>query len=183
MLNKKMEQIGFTLWFTGLSGSGKSTIADLVAERLERDGYRMERLDGDEVRQHLTRDLGFSKEDREENIRRISFVAKLLTRNGVIVITSFISPYRKIRQEARESIGGDCFVEVYVKCPLEVCKKRDVKGLYSKAVKGEIKDFTGISHPYEEPEEPEIIVETDKEKPEESADKVLKELHKLKFLK
>jgi len=177
-----MEDKGFTLWFTGLSGSGKSTVADLVAEKLRKEDYRIERLDGDEVRQHLTRDLGFSKEDREENIRRISFVAKLLTRNGVIVITSFISPYVKIRQEAREVIGPDRFVEVYVKCPLDVCKKRDVKGLYGKALKGEIDDFTGVSHPYEEPPNPEITVETDSEEPEESAGRVLAALAELGFL-
>ncbi|OYT27606.1 MAG: adenylyl-sulfate kinase [Candidatus Altiarchaeales archaeon ex4484_96] len=177
-----MAQKGFTLWFTGLSGSGKSTIADIVAEKLTGDGYRVERLDGDEVRQHLTRDLGFTKEDREENIRRISFVAKLLSRNNVIVITSFISPYIKMRNEARDEIGAQRFVEVYVKCPLEVCKKRDVKGLYAKALKGEIDNFTGVSHPYEEPSNPEVTVETHREGPSESADRVVGGLKKLRLI-
>ncbi|MEA1924514.1 MAG: adenylyl-sulfate kinase [Candidatus Altiarchaeota archaeon] len=177
-----MEQKGFTLWFTGLSGSGKSTLADIVAEQLGGAGYQIERLDGDEVRKHLTRDLGFTREDREENIRRISFVAKLLTRNDVIVITSFISPYVKIRQDAREVIGLDRFVEVYVKCPLEECRKRDVKGLYEQALKGEIQNFTGVSHPYEEPQNPEITVETDNEKPAESAGKIMRRLQELGFL-
>ncbi len=177
-----MEDRGFTLWFTGLSGSGKSTLADIIAERLGGKGFRVERLDGDEVRQHLARDLGFSKEDREENIRRISFVAKLLTRNNVVVITSFISPYREMRREAREEIGSENFVEVYVKCPLRVCRRRDVKGLYSKALAGEIRDFTGVSHPYEKPENPEIVVETDRETPDESAGEIMKRLHELGFL-
>ncbi|OYT53009.1 MAG: adenylyl-sulfate kinase [Candidatus Altiarchaeales archaeon ex4484_2] len=177
-----MEHKGFTLWFTGLSGSGKSTLADLVAETLNKKNFRVERLDGDEVRQHLTRDLGFSREDREENVRRISFVAKLLTRNGVVVITSFISPYQEMRKDAREEIGSESFVEVFVKCPLDVCKKRDVKGLYKKAINGEIENFTGVSHPYEVPENPEIIVETDKMTPKECAGGIINELYHLGFL-
>lgn len=176
------EDKGFTLWFTGLSGSGKSTVADLVADELKEECHQVERLDGDIVREHLTRDLGFTKEDRDENIRRISFVAKLLSRNNVIVITSFISPYRETRKEAAEEIGPEKFVEVFVKCPLEVCKKRDVKGLYEKAIRGEIENFTGISDPYEEPENPDIVIETDKEEPEESAQKIIEKLQEKNFL-
>lgn len=174
------EQKGFTLWFTGLPCSGKSAVADRVAEILRARNLKVERLDGDVVRQTLCRDLGFSKKDRDENIRRVTFVAKLLTRNGVAVLTSFISPYREIRAEARREIGD--FVEVYVKCPLEVCMARDVKGMYQKALRGEIKEFTGISDPYEEPENPEIILETDKETLEESARKVIEGLKKLGYL-
>jgi adenylylsulfate kinase len=174
------EQKGFTLWFTGLPCSGKSAVADRVAEILRARNLKVERLDGDVVRQSLCRDLGFSKKDRDENIRRVTFVAKLLTRNGVAVLTSFISPYREIRAEARREIGD--FVEVYVKCPLEVCMARDVKGMYQRALRGEIKEFTGISDPYEEPENPEIILETDKETLEESAQKVIAGLKKLGYL-
>jgi adenylyl-sulfate kinase len=165
------EQKGVTLWFTGLPCSGKSAVADKLAEMLKERGYRVERLDGDIVRQSLTRDLGFSRADRDENIRRVTFVAKLLTRNDVFVLTSFISPYREIRAESRKEIGS--FVEIYTKCPLETCIKRDVKGMYQKAIEGKIKEFTGISDPYEEPENPEILLETDKETLEESALKVL----------
>jgi len=175
-----MEQKGFTLWFTGLPCSGKSAVADSVAEILKEKGLKVERLDGDIVRQSLTRDLGFSKKDRDENIRRVTFVAKLLTRNGVAVLTSFISPYRKIRDEAREKIGN--FIEVYAKCPLDVCMERDLKGMYKKAIKGEIKEFTGISDPYEEPLNPEILLETDKETLDESASKVVQKLNDLGYL-
>ena len=171
---------GFTLWFTGLPCSGKSAVADRVAEILRGKGLRVERLDGDIVRQDLTRDLGFSKEDRDENIRRITFVAKLLTRNGVAVLTSFISPYRDVRARSRREIGN--FIEVYAKCALEECIRRDVKGMYQKAIRGEIKEFTGISDPYEEPENPEILLETDKESLEESVAVVLKRLEELGYL-
>lgn len=177
---KSKEQKGFTLWFTGLPCSGKTAVADKVAEELRERGLRVERLDGDIVRKSLTRDLGFSKEDRNENIRRVTFVAKLLTRNGVAVLTSFISPYREIRDEARQEIGN--FVEVYVKCPVEVCMERDVKGMYEKAIKGEIKEFTGISDPYEEPLKPEILLESDKETLEESTNKVIQRLNDLGYL-
>ena len=166
-----MEHKGFTLWFTGLSGSGKSVIADEVAKVLLHRNMNVERLDGDIVRKSLTKDLGFSKEDRDKNIERVTFVAKLLSRNGVATLVSFISPYREKREEARKVI--DNFVEVYVKCPLEVLIERDVKGLYKKALNGEIEDFTGISDPYEEPEHPQIVVKTDKESVEESVAKVL----------
>lgn len=165
------EQKGVTLWFTGLPCSGKSAVADRVAERLKDRGYRVERLDGDIVRRSLTRDLGFSKEDRDENIRRVTFVAKLLTRNDVFVLTSFISPYRDIRDQSRREIGR--FLEVYTKCSLDECMRRDVKGMYKKAIEGKIKEFTGISDPYEEPVDPEILLETDKETLEESTAKVL----------
>lgn len=174
------EQKGFTLWFTGLPCSGKSAVADRVAEILRAHNLKVERLDGDVVRKSLCRDLGFSKKDRDENIRRVAFVAKLLTRNGVAVLTSFISPYREIRDEARREIGE--FIEVYVKCPLEVCMSRDVKGMYKKAIRGEIKEFTGISDPYEEPVNPELVLETDRETLDESARKVLDYLKKSGYL-
>jgi adenylylsulfate kinase len=173
-------QKGFTLWFTGLPCSGKSAVADKVAEILKGKGMRVERLDGDIVRQDLTRDLGFSREDRNENIRRVTFVAKLLTRNGVAVLTSFISPYREVRARSRQEIGD--FIEVYAKCSLEECMRRDVKGMYKKAMKGEIKEFTGVSDPYEEPENPEIFLQTDKETLEESVGTVLKRLEELGYL-
>lgn len=175
-----MEQKGFTLWFTGLPSSGKSAVAEGLAEILRERGLKVERLDGDIVRKSLTRDLGFSKKDRDENIRRVAFVAKLLTRNGVAVLVSFISPYREIRAYAREEIGN--FIEVYVKCPLEVCIERDIRGMYRKALKGEIKEFTGISDPYEEPLDPEVLLETDKETLEESASKVIQKLNDLGYL-
>lgn len=174
------DQVGFTLWFTGLPCSGKSAIADRLAEILKERGLRVERLDGDIVRQSLTRDLGFSKADRDENIRRVTFVAKLLSRNGVAVLTSFVSPYRDIRAESRKEITN--FVEAYAKCSLDTCIGRDVKGMYKKAIEGKIKEFTGISDPYEEPLDPEILVETDKETLEESTQKVLKRLGELGYL-
>ena len=166
------EHQGFTLWFTGLSGSGKTTITTHLVKELRKRGVPLEVLDGDIVRENLSKGLGFSKEDRDTNIRRIAFVANLLSRNGVPVITAAISPYREIRNEARELMDGR-FVEVYAKAPLEVCEERDVKGLYAKARSGEIKEFTGISDPYEPPENPEILVETDKQSPEESAKQIL----------
>ncbi len=174
------DQKGFTLWFTGLPCSGKSAVADKVAEILKERGLRVERLDGDIVRQSLTRDLGFSRKDRDENIRRVTFVAKLLTRNGVAVLTSFISPYREIRAESRREIGD--FIEVYTKCSLDVCIQRDIKGMYQKAIRGEIKEFTGVSDPYEEPVNPEILLETDKESLQDSTAKVLGRLVELGYL-
>jgi adenylyl-sulfate kinase len=174
------DQKGVTLWFTGLPCSGKSEIADRVAEILKDRGYRVERLDGDIVRQSLTRDLGFSREDRNENIRRVTFVAKLLTRNGVFVLTSFISPYRDIRAHARREIGS--FLEVYTKCPLDICIERDVKGMYKKAMAGQIKEFTGVSDPYEEPVDPEILLETGRETLEACAAKVLARIKELGYL-
>jgi len=173
-------QKGFTLWFTGLSGSGKSTLANLVTEELRMLGKKVEILDGDEVRENLSKGLGFSKEDRDINIRRIGYVAKLLARNGVIAITAAISPYREIRDEVRRS--NEEFVEVFVKCSLEECIKRDVKGLYKKALAGEIKQFTGVSDPYEEPEHAEVVVNTALESKEESTKKILKKLRYLGYM-
>lgn len=171
---------GVTLWFTGLSGAGKSTLAEFLVPILRTQGCRVEVLDGDEVRLNLSKGLGFSKEDRDTNIKRIGWVAKLLTRNGVVVIAAAISPYRKTRQWCREEIGE--FVEVFVNCPLEVCEKRDKKGLYAKARAGEIKQFTGIDDPYEFPENPEVIVNTDEETVEDSAQKIISHLRDLGYL-
>ena len=159
---------GFTLWFTGLSGAGKTTISKLVVSELEARGSAIEVLDGDVVRQNLSKGLGFSKEDRDTNIRRVAFVADLLSRNGVPVITAAISPYRAIRDEARAQMDGR-FIEAYVKASVEECERRDVKGLYAKARAGEIKEFTGVSDPYEPPENPEIVLATEEQTPEESA--------------
>jgi adenylyl-sulfate kinase len=175
-----MEQKGFTLWFTGLSGSGKSAIADEIAKILVHRGLRVERLDGDIVRKSLTRDLGFTKEDRDKNIERVTFVAKLLSRNGVATIVSFISPYIEKRDNARRETTN--FIEVFVKCPLEALVERDVKGLYKKAMAGEIENFTGVSDPYEDPPNPEIVVETDKETLEESVKNVLNYLEENGFV-
>jgi adenylyl-sulfate kinase len=166
------DEKGFTLWFTGLSGAGKTTISHLVEAALRARGSRVEVLDGDVVRENLSKGLGFSKEDRDTNIRRIAFVADLLSRNGVPVITAAISPYREIRDEARE-LMGDRFIEVFVKASVEVCAERDVKGLYEKAFKGEIKEFTGVSDPYEPPLNPELILDTEHDSAEEDAAKVL----------
>lgn len=162
---------GFTLWFTGLSGAGKSTLATALSDEFRRRGYRVEVLDGDEVRTNLSKGLGFSKEDRDTNIRRIGYVANLLARNGVIVITAAISPYAEIRNEVRALHGN--FVEVFASCPIEALAERDVKGLYKKALAGEIQNFTGISDPYEAPETPEVTVCTDRESVEESTAKIL----------
>src|SRR5919108_2181127 len=172
--------MGFTVWFTGLPSSGKSTLARLLEEVLVQRGQRVEVLDGDEVRLRLSRGLGFSKEDRDENIRRITYVAKLITRCGGGGITCALSPHRSLREEARQEIGR--FVEVYVRCPLNVCIARDVKGLYAKALRGELSAFTGVSDPYEEPLTPEVTVETDRERPEESVAKILRRLEELGFL-
>ena len=175
-----MKQRGVAVWFTGFSGAGKSTIADALTEKLKSEGYQLEVLDGDIVRTNLTKGLGFSKEDRDTNVRRIGFVCDLLTRNGVLVLVAAISPYRAIREEIREKIGD--FVEVYVSAPVEVCEERDVKGLYAKARSGEIKQFTGISDPYEPPTNPEVNCETHKETLEESVDKVIAKLEEMGYL-
>jgi adenylylsulfate kinase len=168
------QQFGFTLWFTGLSGAGKTTIAELVRPELERRGRLVEWLDGDEVREHLSKGLGFSKEDRDTNIDRIGWVASRLTRHGAAVIVSAISPYREARQKARELVEANgAFVEVFVDASVEECARRDVKGLYEKAFKGEIKEFTGVSDPYEAPENPEIRIESEQEEPEQSAHRIL----------
>lgn len=163
---------GFTLWFTGLSGAGKTTISGHLETQLRERGSKLEILDGDIVRENLSKGLGFSKEDRDINIRRIAFVADLLSRNEVPVITAAISPYKEIRDEAR-ALMGDRFIEVYVKASVDTCAERDVKGLYAKAFSGEIKEFTGVSDPYEAPENPEVVCDTENESAEESAQKLL----------
>lgn len=173
-MTKKDE--GFVLWLTGLSGSGKSALATCVAAKLQEKRQYVEILDGDVVRKSLTKDLGFTEADRKTNLERVTFVAKLLSRNGVATIVSFISPYIISRENARKETKN--FIEVFTKCSLEVCIERDVKGLYKRAIAGEIDNFTGVSHPYEEPPNPEIIVETDKESLEESTEKILNFLQK-----
>ena len=162
-------QRGVTIWFTGLSGAGKSTLAQSVAEVLRERDLAVEILDGDVIRENLSKGLGFSKEDRDTNIRRIGFVADLLTRNGVTVLVAAISPYREVRDEVRTTIsrGGD-FVEVFMRCSLDELTRRDVKGLYAKALRGEIANFTGVSDPYEEPLDPELLVDSERESVEDS---------------
>jgi adenylylsulfate kinase len=171
---------GFTVWFTGLSCSGKTTVSQVVAEELRKRGLKVEVLDGDVVRTNLSKGLGFSKEDRDTNIKRIGFVCKLLSRNGVVAIGAAISPYREIRDYNRREIGD--FLEVYCRCPLEVCIERDVKGLYKKALAGEITNYTGVSDPYEEPLNPEVVLETDKETVEESGGKVIRKIEELRYI-
>lgn len=171
---------GVTIWFTGLPSSGKSTIARILERRFRQLGLKCELLDGDVVRTNLSKGLGFSREDRDANIKRIGFVSHLLTRNGVIAIGAAISPFREARDYNRKLIGN--FVEVYVKCPVEECEKRDVKGLFKKARAGEITGFTGVDDPYEEPLHPEVVLETDKESAEESAARVIRKLEELGYL-
>jgi adenylyl-sulfate kinase len=175
---------GFTVWFTGLSGAGKTTLASELAKELVSRGLQVEVLDGDEVRTNLSRGLGFSKEDRDINIRRIGYVSRLLARNGVGVIAAAISPYRSVRDEVRQAIEAEnaVFVEVFVKCPLEVLAERDVKGLYQRALAGEIKEFTGVSDPYEEPGDPEVLIESDRESIAASATKIVQALEKRSLL-
>jgi adenylyl-sulfate kinase len=172
---------GFTVWFTGLSGAGKTTVSRLVEKELRAGGSKVEVLDGDVVRENLSKGLGFSKEDRDTNIRRIGFVCEILTRNDVVAIAAAISPYRAIRDENRARVGGR-FVEVYCACPLDVLAERDVKGLYKKAMRGEIKNFTGVDDPYEPPLNPEVVIASDKETPEQSAAKVMAKLKELKYI-
>lgn len=172
---------GFTLWFTGLPGSGKTTLAHSVAEALRKRGVaKLEILDGDVIRTHLSKGLGFSREDRDTNIRRIAYVCDLLTRNEVVAIAAAISPYRASREHARKNISQ--FIEVFVKCPLDVLVERDPKGLYRKALAGEIQHFTGVSDPYEEPLNPEITVETDKENVGESVRRIISNLEALGYI-
>jgi adenylylsulfate kinase len=175
-----MANVGFTIWFTGLSGSGKSTLSEILEQRLQAHGHNVEIMDGDIVRTHLSKGLGFSREDRDTNIKRIAFVCNLLSRNGVICISAAIAPYREARAWAREHIGN--FVEIYVKCPLDVCRARDVKGLYKLVDEGKIKNFTGVDDPYEEPEHPELVVETDKETIEESISRIFAKLEELGYI-
>src|SRR5262245_7726245 len=176
---------GFTLWFTGLSGAGKSTLSAPVAARLRDQGYKVEVLDGDEVRTHLSKGLGFSKEDRDTNIRRIGWVAKTLSKHGVVAITAAISPYRDIRNEVRENVtrSGAGFVEIFVHCPIDVLAERDVKGLYRKALAGEIKNFTGVDDPYEAPESPDVTVDSSKESIDEGVGKIMAKLSELGYLR
>jgi adenylylsulfate kinase len=171
---------GFTVWFTGLSGSGKSTLATMLEQELKERSCKVETLDGDVVRTHLSKGLGFSKEDRDINIKRIAWVCKILTRNGVVAIAAAISPYREVRDYARQDIGR--FVEVFVKCPITVLAERDPKGLYKKAIAGELANFTGVSDPYEEPLNPEVVVETDKENPNQSLARIVAKLEELQYL-
>jgi adenylylsulfate kinase len=173
---------GYTLWFTGLSGAGKTTISEIVEKELRERFGKVEVLDGDIVRTNLSKGLGFSREDRDTNILRIGFVAELLTRNGVGVIVSAISPFKEAREEVRRNIG-EGFIEVYVDAPLEVCAERDVKGLYKKAFAGEIGQFTGVSDPYEPPAAPELHIKTDEEEPQESARRVILKLDELGYLR
>jgi adenylylsulfate kinase len=173
---------GYTLWFTGLSGAGKTTISEIVEKELRERFGKVEVLDGDIVRTNLSKGLGFSREDRDTNILRIGFVAQLLTRNGVGVIVSAISPFKEAREGVRRNIG-EGFIEVYVDAPLEVCAERDVKGLYKKAFAGEIGQFTGVSDPYEPPAAPELHIKTDEEEPQESARRVIAKLDELGYLR
>lgn len=175
-----MRRQGFVVWLTGLPSAGKTTLARLLHQALDEVGFPVEVLDGDEVRQRLTKGLSFSKEDREENISRIGYVAKLLARVGAVAVVAAISPYRESRDRIRVEIGN--IVEVYVRCPLNVCMQRDGKGLYAKALRGEIANFTGVSDPYEPPLNPEVVVETDRESPEESFRKILEKLGDLRHV-
>jgi adenylyl-sulfate kinase len=173
-------QRGFTVWFTGLPSSGKSTLAEMLFGELEARDMKVELLDGDVVRTNLSKGLGYSREDRDTNILRIGWVAERLTHHGVGVIVSAISPYRDTRDQVRKQVGD--FVEVFVSCPVEECARRDVKGLYEKAMRGEITEFTGVSDPYEPPANPEVTVETDKMSPEECLATVLDRLHELNYI-
>ena len=180
-----MRKQGLVIWLTGLSGAGKTTLARALTQKFLEEGLRVEVLDGDEVRENLSKGLGFSKEDRDTNVRRIGFVARLLARNGIVVLASAISPYRQSRDDVRSSIESDGarFVEVFVRCPIESLVERDVKGLYRKALAGEIKNFTGISDPYEEPLSPECLVDSSTQSVDESADVILAHLSGIGFLR
>lgn len=177
----KNNEQGLAIWLTGLSGAGKTTISIPLEKRLIEMGFRVQILDGDVVRKKLTRDLGFTKEDRDKNIERVTFIAELMIHHGIIVICAFISPYKTERRYAREEIGR--FVEVFVECPLEVCESRDVKGLYAKARAGEIKHFTGIDDPYEIPENPEIVVDTSRMTLDDEVDKIIDYMQKYGYIK
>jgi adenylylsulfate kinase len=166
-----MSGTGATIWLTGLSGAGKSTISGLLGKRLSTMGQRVEVLDGDEVRRNLSAGLGFSKADRDTNVRRIGYVCRLLSRNGVIAISAAISPYRAVREELKQQIPN--FLEVFIDCPLKICIERDVKGLYARALRGEIPAFTGVSDPYEAPLSPDLVISTDKESVQDSVEKMI----------
>jgi adenylylsulfate kinase len=181
MENESKHGRGFTLWFTGLSGAGKTTIAEIVEKELRGRFGKIEVLDGDIVRTNLSKGLGFSREDRDTNVLRIGFVADLLTRNGVGVIVSAISPFKEVRDQVKRNVGED-FIEVFVDAPLEVCAERDVKGLYKKALAGEIPQFTGVSDPYEPPAAPELHIRTNEDEPHESARRVVAKLEELGYL-
>lgn len=184
MSSQNKDEKGVVVWMTGLPAAGKSTLANLLRERLvDGAGRRVEILDGDEIRKGLSRDLGMSREDREEHARRVSFLAKMLARNGVVSIVALISPFRKSREEARETVGRDRFVEVYIRASLPTCERRDPKGLYAKARRGEITNMTGIQDPYEEPLNPDIIIDTEKYGPEECVDALIRDLQRLGHLK
>lgn len=174
-------QKGFTVWFTGLPSAGKTTLAQLLADELTKRGHEVEELDGDALRRQLSRGLGFTKQDRDENIRRVGFVCRLLTRHGTVAIAAAISPYRAVRDEVRAGIGN--FVEVYVQTSLQTCIQRDVKGLYKKALAGEIKGFTGVDDPYEPPANPELTIETEREEPKESLFRILRRLEELGYVR
>lgn len=171
---------GFTIWFTGLSGSGKSTLSNLLANELQMRGYKVEVLDGDEVRTNLSQGLGFSKADRDNNIQRIAYVCKLLSRNGVVAIAAAISPYKEAREKARKEIEN--FIEVHADCTLDECINRDVKGLYKKAIAGEISNFTGVSDPYEPPDNPEVLIQTHAEDVTDSLNKIMAYLESKKLI-
>jgi adenylyl-sulfate kinase len=175
---------GFTIWFTGLSGAGKTTLAEALAEELRVRGLNVEIMDGDQVRTNLSKGLGFSKEDRDTNIRRIGYVCRLLSRNGTAVIAAAISPYRAVRNEVRSAIEADgvSFIEVFARCPISVLAERDIKGLYKKALAGELKEFTGISDPYEDPESAEVVVETDRESIEAGLNRIVQFLERRALL-
>lgn len=175
-----MEHQGFTLWFTGLSGAGKTTVSRVIAQELRARGMKVEVLDGDVVRENLSKGLGFSKADRDTNIRRIGWVCEVLSRNGVVAIAAAISPYREIRDENRAKIRH--FVEVYAECPIPVLAERDVKGLYRKALAGEIKNFTGVDDPYEPPLNPEVVYHSDRETVQESAEKIMRKLEEMGYI-
>ena len=173
-------QKGFTLWFTGLSGAGKSTLSGHIANELRRRGAKVEILDGDEVRTNLSQGLGFSKEDRDTNIRHIGYVCKLLSRNGVVAISAAISPYREVRDYNRQQIGN--FIEIYVKCSIEELARRDVKGLYKKALAGEIQNFTGVSDPYEPPLAPEVTIDSERQSEQESVQVIINYLERARWI-
>ncbi len=172
---------GFVIWLTGLPAAGKTTLARVLARRLREMGWRVETLDGDEVRRWLSPEAGFSREDRERHLKRVAHVSRLLARNGVAVVASFVSPYRRVREEVRKIVEGEGlkFVEVYVRCSVETAMRRDPKGLYRRALRGEIQNMTGVQDAYEEPENPEVIVDSERMSPEEEAEEVLAALRRL----